>query len=106
MTQRGVTTKHVPLLSLLLLFGRLVRLALINFIATRRSLPSHLVVARQKDSSERQYDQRHPEGRTIQSPQACPTRGERIVGRKFDFGKHHSLAPAAEFGVNLSHCFC
>src|SRR5437868_8256095 len=96
MTQRGVTTKHVPVLSRLLLFGRLVRLALINFIATRGSLPSHFVVARQKDFSERQYDQRHPERRTIQAPQARPARGERVVGRKFDLCKQHTLAPAAE----------
>src|SRR2546423_7515964 len=106
MTQRGITTKHVPVLSLLLLFGRLVRLALINFIATRGSLPSHFVVARQQDFSERQYDQRHPEGRTIQAPQARSTRGERIVGWEFYLCKHHALAPAAEFGVNLSRCFC
>src|SRR5437588_9741873 len=102
MTQRGITTKHVPVLSLLLLFGRLVRLALINFIATGGSLPSNLVVARQKDSSQRQYDQRHPERRTVQAPQARPTRGERIFGRKFDPGKHHTLAPDAEFGVDPS----
>src|SRR4051812_14599911 len=99
MTQRGIATKQVLVLSLLFLCRRLIRLALINFIATRNSLPAHFIVAWQQDFSERQHDQHQPEWRTIEPPQARSPRGERIIRRKFDLGKQHSLAPAAEFGV-------